>query len=110
MFEKHAGERCHGVMLHVANPDLFRPVATYLSLIALARAQAPDRFEFRTSPYEFETTVPAFDLLTGSARAREALVSGARPQDLAELVAPVDPSWRDTVAEAEARLLRAASS
>jgi uncharacterized protein YbbC (DUF1343 family) len=106
-FDKHAGKRCHGVMLHVSNPDLFRPVAAYLTLITLARAQAPTEFEFRTSPYEFETTVPAFDLLTGSAKAREALVAGARPEDVVELIAPVDPSWRSTVLEAEARAARA---
>jgi uncharacterized protein YbbC (DUF1343 family) len=108
-FEKHAGERCHGVMLHVANPELFRPVATYLTLIALARAQAPERFEFRTSPYEFETTIPAFDLLTGSAKTREALLTGARPEDLVELVAPVEPAWRERVLEAEARVARASA-
>jgi uncharacterized protein YbbC (DUF1343 family) len=108
-FEKHAGERCQGVMLHVANPELFRPVAAYLTLIALARAQAPERFEFRTSPYEFETTIPAFDLLTGSARAREALLTGARPEDLVELVAPVEPAWRERVLEAEARVARASA-
>src|SRR5690606_24612707 len=43
-FEKHAGKLCHGVMIHVTNAQLFRPVATYLSLIALARRQAPDAF------------------------------------------------------------------
>lgn len=106
-FEKHAGTRCRGVMLHVSNPDLFRPVAAYLTLIALARAQAPNEFEFRSSPYEFETTVPAFDLLTGSSKAREALLAGARPEDLVELVAPVDPAWRETVLEAENRVARA---
>jgi uncharacterized protein YbbC (DUF1343 family) len=106
-FEKHAGERCHGVMLHVTSPELFRPVETYLSLIALARAQAPDRFEFRSTPYEFETTIPAFDLLTGSARARESLLAGATPSMLAELVLPVDPSFRELVLAAEARLERA---
>jgi uncharacterized protein YbbC (DUF1343 family) len=106
-FEKHAGQRCHGVMLHVANADLFRPVASYLTLIALARAQAPDHFAFRSTPYEFESTIPAFDLLTGSAKAREALLTGARPEDLAELVAPVDPAWREKVLECEARLERA---
>jgi uncharacterized protein YbbC (DUF1343 family) len=108
-FEKHVGERCHGVMLHVTSPELFRPVETYLTLIALARAQAPDRFEFRTTPYEFETAIPAFDLLTGSARAREALLSGASPAALAELVLPVDPGFREVVAEAEARLERASA-
>jgi uncharacterized protein YbbC (DUF1343 family) len=106
-FEKHAGQRCQGVMIHVSNADLFRPVATYLALIALARAQAPDRFEFRTTAYEFEAAIPAFDLLTGSAKAREALIAGARPEDLAELVAPVDPTWRDVVLASEARLERA---
>jgi uncharacterized protein YbbC (DUF1343 family) len=109
-FEKHAGERCQGVMIHVANPELFRPVATYLALIALARAQAPDRFEFRTSAYEFETQIPAFDLLTGGTRAREALMGGARPEDLAELIAPVDPAWHGAVLEAEARAGRAAGA
>jgi uncharacterized protein YbbC (DUF1343 family) len=108
-FEKHAGERCQGVMLHVANPELFRPVATYLTLIALARAQTPERFEFRTSPYEFESTIPAFDLLTGSAKAREALLTGARPEDLVELVVPVEPAWRERVLEAEARVARASA-
>jgi uncharacterized protein YbbC (DUF1343 family) len=108
-FEKHAGERCQGVMLHVANPDLFRPVATYLTLIALCRAQAPDRFEFRTSPYEFESTIPAFDLLTGSAKAREALLTGSRPEDLVELVAPVEAGWRERVLEAEALVTKASA-
>jgi len=108
-FEKHAGKRCQGVMLHVANPELFRPMAAYLTLIALARAQAPNEFELRTSPYEFETTVPAFDLLTGSAKAREALLTGARPEDLVELVTPVDPAWREAVAEAENRVARASA-
>jgi uncharacterized protein YbbC (DUF1343 family) len=59
MFEKHAGQRCNGVMLHVTTPTLFRPVATYLTLITLARAQAPEAFAFRTTPYEFESAIPA---------------------------------------------------
>jgi uncharacterized protein YbbC (DUF1343 family) len=106
-FEKHAGQICRGVMLHVTNPLLFRPVATYLRLIALARAQAPESFAFRHSPYEFETERPAFDLLTGSAAAREALEAGASPEDVVSLVAPVEPSWAEAVLAAEARLLRA---
>ena len=75
-------------MLHVTNSNLFRPVATYLRLIALARAQAPEAFAFRDTPYEFETTVPAFDLLTGSASAREALQGGASPEDVVSRVPP----------------------
>jgi uncharacterized protein YbbC (DUF1343 family) len=107
MFEKHAGSNCHGVMLHVTSPALFRPVATYLTLIALCRAQAPEQFAFRATPYEFESEIPAFDLLTGSAAARSALLSGASPEDVVATTAPVDPSFRERVLEAEARLERA---
>jgi uncharacterized protein YbbC (DUF1343 family) len=108
MFEKHAGKRCNGVMLHVTTPSLFRPVATYLTLITLARAQAPEAFEFRTTPYEFEATIPAFDLLTGSSEARTAIAAGASAEDVVATTAPVDPAWREAVLIAEARLERAA--
>ncbi len=106
-FEKHEGRVCHGVMLHVTNAQLFRPVATYLSLIAHAQAQAPEHFRFRTEPYEFETTIPAFDLLTGSDAARTAISEGRPANEIVELVAPVDASWREIVTAAEQRLERA---
>ncbi|MEO6602062.1 MAG: DUF1343 domain-containing protein [Polyangiaceae bacterium] len=106
-FEKHAGQVCRGVMLHVTNPLLFRPVATYLRLIVLARAQAPEAFAFRHAPYEFETEVPAFDLLTGSGAARAAIEAGASPEDVVSLVAPVDKALAQAVLDAEARLQRA---
>jgi uncharacterized protein YbbC (DUF1343 family) len=106
MFDKHAGQICQGVMLHVTDALFFRPVSTYLALITLARAQAPDKFSFRTEAYEFEAKIPAFDLLTGSAAAREAILAGASPDEVVSLVALVDAAWRDVIGEAEARLLR----
>ena len=102
-FEKHAGQKCRGVMLHVTEPEAFRPVMTYLQLITYARAQAPEAFAFRTEPYEFAEK-PAFDVLTGSSRAREAILGGASASVVAEIVTPVDPSWREVVSEAELRL------
>jgi uncharacterized protein YbbC (DUF1343 family) len=107
-FDKHAGQICHGVMIHVTNPAWFKPVASYLNLIALARAQAPEQFEFLTRVYEFESERPAFDLLTGSSRVRTAMLDGVTsPEAVAELLCPVDASWRDFVRQAEARLDRA---
>ncbi|MBM4362518.1 MAG: DUF1343 domain-containing protein, partial [Deltaproteobacteria bacterium] len=102
-FEKWAGEACQGVMVHVTDPGAFRPVATYLTLLQAARAQAPGAFEFRTSPYEFETNAPAFDLLTGTPAAREALAAGASAEELIALVAPVPDEERARVLEAERR-------
>ena len=108
-FDKHAGQICQGVMIHVTDPSIFRPVATYVALIALARTQAPEAFDFLTRVYEFEATRIAFDLLTGSSEARLSMLAGSRIADTVELVAPVDPSWKALVAEAELRADSAAA-
>jgi uncharacterized protein YbbC (DUF1343 family) len=101
-FEKHAGKLCHGVVLHVTDPQLFRPVTTYLTLLSLARRQAPDAFEFLTRAYEFETTIPAFDLLTGSEVARKALLAGASVDELVSSIVPVGEEWYEQLRNSEA--------
>jgi uncharacterized protein YbbC (DUF1343 family) len=106
-FEKHAGQLCHGVVLHVTDPRAFRPVTTYLTLLALARQQAPDDFEFLTRTYEFETERLAFDLLTGSDAARNAILSGASPNELVQLIAPAPPTWQDALHDVEALVAKA---
>jgi uncharacterized protein YbbC (DUF1343 family) len=109
-FHKHGGRSCGGVQLHVTNAGVFRPVATYVALIALARSQDPDRFAFRTEKYEFRDDVPAFDLLTGDSEARERISSGAVPRQVVEAVSAVDDADRAIVAEAiEAGRVRAIS-
>lgn len=107
-FDKFAGQICQGVMLHVTDPSAFRPVTTYLTVIALARAQAAEAFHFRTTPYEFVHDIPAFDLLTGSSEARDALLGGSAPSDVADRLALVPPDWRERVLECEARVLERA--
>ncbi len=108
MFHKHAGRECGGVQLHVTDARAFRPCATYLALLALARAQAPGAFAFRTERYEFRDDVPALDLLTGSAEARERMVRGDPPRGLIEAIAPVGEGERAIHADALAAA-RAAS-
>ena len=76
-FDKHCGERCHGAELFVEDRRAFRPFLTGVACVAAARALAPDRFRWRTEPYEFVENVPAFDLLCGSAREREWIEAGA---------------------------------
>jgi uncharacterized protein YbbC (DUF1343 family) len=99
-FHKHRGETCGGVQVHVTDPVSFRPVRTYVALVALAHAQAPDRFRFRTEAYEFRDDVPAFDLLTGSPEARERILRGDPPIDVARAAGSVDDADRAIVAEA----------
>ncbi len=99
-FHKHSGRICGGVQIHVTDVDTFRPYATYLALVALAWRQSPARFEFRTERYEFRDDVPAFDLLTGNADARESILRGDRPGQIAEAIAEVDDADRAIVCEA----------
>ncbi len=100
-FDKHQGSVCSGLMLHVTDVSRFRPVETYLRIIATARAQAPDDFQLLSRPYEFETEHMALDLLTGTAEARTALLAGASGEELARLVCPVDEEWKIRLETAE---------
>ncbi|RYG75441.1 DUF1343 domain-containing protein, partial [bacterium] len=84
-FEKHAGQLCEGVQIHVTDPHTFRPVATYAALLACAHRLAPRAFEFRTTPYEFRDDVPALDLLFGGPALREAIFRDTEPHDVAAL-------------------------
>jgi uncharacterized protein YbbC (DUF1343 family) len=102
MFQKHAGHICGGVQVHVTDPASFRPFATYLALVAFARAQDPERFAFRTAAYEFRDDVPAFDLLAGDGEARERILAGDAPRDVAESIARIRESDRALVREAAA--------
>lgn len=106
-FEKHAGQVCKGVMLHVTEPSSFRPVLTLLHLIWAARAQAPEEFQFLNRAYEFEQSRLAFDLLTGNNKARLALHDGASASEVAELVCPVPPEWAEQVRALQPLLLAA---
>jgi uncharacterized protein YbbC (DUF1343 family) len=106
-FHKHGGEVCAGLQIHVTQPATFRPVAVYTAAIALAYQQDPERFGFRTERYEFIDDIPAFDLLTGSAHAREAILAGDAAIDVAELVSGQDPEWGHRIGQARATLRRA---
>jgi molybdopterin-guanine dinucleotide biosynthesis protein MobB len=75
LFEKHAGATCGGALIEVTDPAAFPAFEAGLRVIEAARAIAPDRFRWRSEPYEFDTHL-AIDVLTGSSRFRETLDAG----------------------------------
>lgn len=93
MFQKHGGQICGGVQIHVTNRSVFRPYATYLAAIGFAQRAHPSDFEFRTERYEYVDDIPAFDLLTGSAKAREAMLASVDPIEIASQGAKVSEAW-----------------
>jgi len=82
MFQKHAGRACRGVQVLIEDADLFEPFATYLTLLAEARAADPGSFAWRAETYEFESDRPAIDFLLGRTDLRPALEQGVPVEDL----------------------------
>ena len=81
-FGKHAGKACHGVEWHVSDRRALRPLETGVSLLAAVRELHPREFAWRREAYEFVSDVPAIDLLTGSAAARDAIEDRAAVEDM----------------------------
>jgi uncharacterized protein YbbC (DUF1343 family) len=79
-FQKHAGQDCGGVQLHVTDRAAFQSVRTSLALLAAMREMSGDKFAWRTEVYEFVKDPIAIDLLFGSARERTHLEAG-KPWD-----------------------------
>jgi len=81
-WDKHAKTRCHGVQIHIDEPRAIDAVRLGVACLVHARAQAPEKFAWRTEKYEFVDTIPAIDLLAGSAKFRASVESGASVESL----------------------------
>src|SRR5206468_2410637 len=79
-FDKYKGESCSGAMIHVTDPEAFRPLRTGIAVIRAAYELGGPRFAWRHDAYEFVDQVPAFDLLCGTDQVRLGIDAG-RPLD-----------------------------
>ena len=71
------------MQLHVTHHDQFRPYRTGVAFLKACYDQSPASFKWRAKAYEFVDTIPAIDLLTGSAAIREGIEAGASLDELA---------------------------
>jgi uncharacterized protein YbbC (DUF1343 family) len=75
-FHKYRDEVIGGIYLHVTDHARFRPFATGVAMTRSIMELYPDRLRFLDGVYEFNDTVPAFDLLAGSGGIRSQLLNG----------------------------------
>lgn len=94
-FDKWHGETCGGIALHVVVPQAVRSVSATLQILAAVRRLYPDRFEWLPPPYEYEREKLPIDILFGSAKLREALLSeSSASSDTIMDLAYIDyPAW-----------------
>jgi uncharacterized protein YbbC (DUF1343 family) len=81
-FQKHGGQLCGGLQIHVLGRAEFRPVRTSLAILAAFRTLSEGQFAWRTEPYEFVADRLAIDLLFGSNRERRALEGGQSVREI----------------------------
>ncbi|MBI1949068.1 MAG: DUF1343 domain-containing protein [Deltaproteobacteria bacterium] len=85
-FQKHAGQLCGGVQIHVLDRDRFDSLKTGVAVLIAARAFAG--FEWRRTTYEYVSDRLAIDLLFGCAEARALIERGAGADDVMASFAP----------------------
>jgi uncharacterized protein YbbC (DUF1343 family) len=94
-FDKFQGQRCGGVAIHITEPAAVRLVAMTLHILAAVRRLWPDKFAWLPPPYEYEREKMPIDILFGSPRLREALLSesGQAHATITELARLDESAW-----------------
>jgi uncharacterized protein YbbC (DUF1343 family) len=75
-FGKWAGELCHGFMIHILDPVVYRPYFTSVCLLYAILKTHQNDFEWKQPPYEYEREKMPIDLILGSSNLRRNLESG----------------------------------
>lgn len=70
-FQKHMGNNCGGVFLHVTNRNKFKPVITGIAMVKILYEMYPDKFKWKEPPYEYEFERNPFDVIAGTTKLRE---------------------------------------
>ncbi|HKX26361.1 MAG TPA: DUF1343 domain-containing protein [Blastocatellia bacterium] len=86
-FQKHAGQLCQGVQLHVLDRQAFKPVVTGIAVIKLIRDLDSKNFQWQAPPYEYVYDRLPFDVIAGTSKLREQIESG-------ESVEAIAASWK----------------
>jgi uncharacterized protein YbbC (DUF1343 family) len=75
-FHKFCGEVIGGIWLHVTDHARFRSFATGVAMTVALQELYPEHLQFLNGVYEFNDSIPAFDLLAGNSSIRTSIQSG----------------------------------
>lgn len=76
-FQKHAGQSCGGIFIHVTDRHIFKPVITGIALIKVLLEMYSVDFKWKVPPYEYEFSRNPFDVIAGNLKLREFLENGS---------------------------------
>jgi len=91
-FQKHGGEACGGVQIHVTNREMFQPALSGIAVVKTAFDMYGDEFKWKNPPYEYEYDKNPFDVIAGTSKVREAIEHGDSLESIKEF-------WQAPLAE-----------
>ena len=90
-FQKHAGVSCGGVQIHVLDRNAFEPWLAGIAMAKFAHDMYPNDFRWKVPPYEYVYDKNPFDVISGTAKIREAFEKGTELDAIeAETKAPLE--------------------
>jgi len=81
-FNKWKSKLCGGFMIHVGNPNIYKPYQTSLALLRTILETYRDKFAWKQPPYEYEFKKLPIDLIFGDSSIRPALEAGKKIEHL----------------------------
>jgi uncharacterized protein YbbC (DUF1343 family) len=93
-FQKHGGQTCGGVQIHVLDREAFEPVVSGVAVVKVIHDLYPDEFRWKEPPYEYVYDKNPFDVIAGTDRLRRQIEGG-------ESVGAIEESWAEGVREFE---------
>ncbi|MBI9076512.1 MAG: DUF1343 domain-containing protein [Desulfatibacillum sp.] len=90
LFNKWAGQLCHGFHIHVTDRKAFKPYLTALRFLSAFIKLYPNDFAWKQPPYEYEYHRLPMDLILGDREIREALENQTSPFEL-------ESHWQDNL-------------
>ncbi len=90
-FQKHGGVTCGGVQIHVLDRKVFEPWVMGIAMAKSVNDMYPNDFRWKVPPYEYVYDKNPFDVISGTAKIREAFEEGIELEQIAaETKAPLE--------------------
>lgn len=93
-FHKWAGQTCRGVQLVPLQAARVKPYELGLGVLLATMHLAPEGFQYKDPPYEYETVRPPIQLLLGSRHLAEQLQKLAKQDLRANVLSELSEQWR----------------
>ena len=91
-FQKHAGQLCGGLQIHVLDRNTFKPVLTGIAVLKSIHKLYSNSLKWKEPPYEYVYDKNPFDVIAGTDKLRKQIESGTS-------LAEIEASWRPGLEE-----------